>query len=208
MGLLRLNYFRHTKSKLAINKYVERSLNFITKSYSTTTVASDKITNDNKPAEFLEPRLNLWDKLKTEYDDRLQNKTNEAIKVQLPYGQVYDGVSWQTTPNQIYKEINKKLAKDAIVASVNNELWDLNRPLEKDCQVDLLTFENPLAKEVLWHSSAHVLGSALENIYGSLLNTGPATQNGFYYDVYNFGKNVSVFNRRMKILSIWIFPSE
>lgn len=194
MRLLKINYFHDKKLPLKLincSKYA----NFVVQRQSSTSIAGDQITSDNKQAEFLEPRLNLWNALKAEYDDSLKCKPNEPIKVQLQYGRVYDGVSWQSTPNQIYKEINKKLSSDTIVARVNNELWDLNRPLEQDCKVELLNFENPLAKEVLWHSSAHVLGSVLETIYGSLLNTGPPTHNGFFYDVYNFDKNVRYFIR-------------
>lgn len=64
------------------------------------------------------------------------------------------------------------------------ELYDLTRPLEGDCEVELLNWEHPLAKMVFWHSSAHVLGECLEQNYGGHLCIGPPLQQGFYYDAY------------------------
>lgn len=174
--------FRHINCKYAFQLF--------SKNYSTS-VAGEKIESDNKLPEFIERRISLWEKLKIEYDDILQSKKSEPIKITNHYGQVFEGYSWQSTPNQLFKVINKNALKQAIVAKVNNELWDLNRPLEGDCRIELLEFDNPLAKHVLWHSSAHVLGSALESYYGCLLNTGPATNNGFFYDIDNNNKEVS-----------------
>lgn len=148
--------------------------------------------NESNRIEFIQRRLDLWNKLKAVHDEQLQSKASESIKVKLPYGRVYDGVSWQSTPNKIFEEIYKKSAIQPIVAKVDNQLWDLSRPLETNCQLELVTFEDPLGKQVLWHSAAHVLGAALESIYGCLLNTGPATENGFFYDIHNHGKNVSI----------------
>ncbi len=64
------------------------------------------------------------------------------------------------------------------------ELYDLHRPLEGDCLLELLDFEDPLGKMVFWHSSAHVLGEALEIDYGCHLCIGPPLASGFYYDAY------------------------
>ena len=64
------------------------------------------------------------------------------------------------------------------------ELWDLNRPLEGDCHLQLLKFEDKEGKMVFWHSSAHVLGECLECSYGGKLCIGPPTEEGFYYDAY------------------------
>mmetsp|Transcript_38108 Transcript_38108/g.38795 ORF Transcript_38108/g.38795 Transcript_38108/m.38795 type:complete len:784 (+) Transcript_38108:192-2543(+) len=64
------------------------------------------------------------------------------------------------------------------------ELWDLNRPLPGDCSLTLLKFDDPEAKTVFWHSSSHVLGAAIEAIYGAHLTIGPPLQSGFYYDAY------------------------
>ena len=68
-------------------------------------------------------------------------------------------------------------------------MWDLERPLEGDCEIEFVTFEDKEGKVVFWHSSAHILGSALENLYGAYLCIGPPLENGFYYDSY-VGENV------------------
>lgn len=192
MRQLKTIYFHNTNSPFRLLN-CKKFIGSFAKSFSTASIAGEQNIGDNKQAEFIEPRLNLWNKLKAEYEDTLKTRPSEPIKVTLQYGQQYEGVSWHSTPYEIFKEINKHALKHAIVARVNNELWDLNRPLEKDCQLEVLNFENPLAKEVLWHSSAHVLGSALEIVYGCLLNSGPATSNGFFYDIYNNNKLVSSF---------------
>jgi len=71
------------------------------------------------------------------------------------------------------------------------ELWDLSRPLEGDCNIELLKFDNEKAKEVFWHSSAHILGEALESLYGAKLTHGPPTESGFFYDSYMGQTSVS-----------------
>lgn len=163
-------------------KNVSKTTQFLSLRCVSSTVTGEK---ENKQLDFIERRLNLWNKLKAEYDEKLKGKASQPIKVNVQHGSIYEGLAWQSTPYQIYSEINTKSMRSAIVAKVNNELWDLNRPLENDCDVELLTFEDPAAREVFWHSSAHVLGAAIELVYGSLLKTGPPTENGFFYDVYD-----------------------
>lgn len=80
---------------------------------------------------------------------------------------------------------NKATAnEEAAQKAVQGELWDLNRPLVGDCTLQLLKFDEPESKTVFWHSSAHVLGAALESVYGAHLTIGPPLQAGFYYDSY------------------------
>jgi threonyl-tRNA synthetase len=62
-------------------------------------------------------------------------------------------------------------------------LWDLERPLEKSCSLELLPFDDPEGKKVFWHSSAHVLGEASERRFGCDLCIGPPIEDGFYYEV-------------------------
>jgi threonyl-tRNA synthetase len=62
--------------------------------------------------------------------------------------------------------------------------WDLTRPLEGSCKLELLQFEDPKANEAFWHSSAHLLGAALELLYGGHLCVGPPLETGFYYDIF------------------------
>lgn len=63
-------------------------------------------------------------------------------------------------------------------------LWDMNRPLEGDCQLFLKSFKDKEGKATFWHSSAHVLGHALEQKFGVKLSNGPPVKGGFYYDAY------------------------
>ena len=62
----------------------------------------------------------------------------------------------------IAKDISLSLAKKCIVAKVDGELWDLTRPLQKNCSLELLKWNNDDAKQVFWHSSSHVLGQSME----------------------------------------------
>jgi len=64
------------------------------------------------------------------------------------------------------------------------ELWDLGRPLEGSCEIELLDFDDEQGKMVFWHSSAHVLGECLECGYGCHLTVGPPIATGFFYDAY------------------------
>lgn len=59
-----------------------------------------------------------------------------------------------------------------------------NRPLEEDTEIAMLKFDDPEARSVFHHSSAHILGSSLEKLYGCHLCAGPPVEQGFYYDMY------------------------
>ena len=71
-----------------------------------------------------------------------------------------------------------------MVAKVNEELWDLDRPLEGDASLKLLKFTDDEGRYVFWHSSAHILGEAMERRYGGCLCYGPPVDEGFYYDMH------------------------
>lgn len=60
----------------------------------------------------------------------------------------------------------------------------MTRPLEGDCEMQLLTFEDKEGKIVFWHSSAHILGASIEKTFGAYLCTGPPVDPGFFYDAY------------------------
>ncbi len=64
------------------------------------------------------------------------------------------------------------------------QFWDLERPLEGNCLLKIFTFDDPEGKMTFWHTSAHILGAALENLYGVHLCYGPPTSDGFYYDAH------------------------
>lgn len=67
----------------------------------------------------------------------------------------------------------------------------MDRPLEGSCKLQLLKFDDPEAQAVFWHSSAHILGEAMEKVYGGCLCYGPPIQDGFYYDMFIDNDQVS-----------------
>lgn len=111
------------------------------------------------------------------------DKPREAITVTLPDGNTKEGISWETTPMSIALSIAKSLGDRIVIAKVNGNLWDLNRPLEESCSLELIDFENDEGKRVFWHSSAHVLGESCEKHYGGHLCIGPPLEDGFYYEM-------------------------
>lgn len=132
---------------------------------------------------FIQERIQLWDKLKAKHDADLANKITQVIKVTLPDGKEVEGQSWRTTPYQVAQGISQGLADNTVIAKVNGELWDLDRPLEGNCTLQLLKFDDEQGQQVFWHSSAHMFGEAMERIYGGHLCYGPPIENGFYYDM-------------------------
>ncbi|XP_066100364.1 threonine--tRNA ligase 1, cytoplasmic [Saccopteryx bilineata] len=137
--------------------------------------------------EYINTRLEMYNKLKAEHDAILAEKAekdSKPIKVTLPNGNQVDAESWKTTPYQVACGISQGLADSTVVAKVNEVVWDLDRPLEEDCTLALLKFEDEEAQAVYWHSSAHIMGEAMERVYGGCLCYGPPIENGFYYDMY------------------------
>jgi len=84
----------------------------------------------------------------------------------------------------IAKSISNSLAKEVVSITVNQELWDITRPIHSDARIKLHKFDDSEGKLAYWHSSAHLMAEALENLYpGMKFGIGPAIENGFYYDV-------------------------
>lgn len=85
---------------------------------------------------------------------------------------------------ELAKDISPRLAKEALAILVNNEIWDLTRTISEDSSVKILLWDDNEGKHAFWHSSAHLMASALEELYpGIKLWVGPAIESGFYYDV-------------------------
>lgn len=106
------------------------------------------------------------------------------INITLPDGSVrqYEkGVS----SLDVAKSISEGLARKVIAASVDGQVWDLTRPIEKDAAVKLLTWTDKEGKSTFWHSSAHLMAEAVESLFpGVKFWVGPAIeQGGFYYDM-------------------------
>src|ERR1700694_3827373 len=88
-----------------------------------------------------------------------------------------------TRPIDVARSISPRLADDAVVARVNGDLWDLNRPFESDSALQILTSKNPEALEVYRHSTAHLLAAAVLELFPETkLGIGPPIETGFYYD--------------------------
>ncbi|KAK7519932.1 threonyl-tRNA synthetase-like protein [Phyllosticta citriasiana] len=135
------------------------------------------------PPAYFDHRIKIFEELKSKYDEELAKKPREPINVTLPDGKVHVGESWTTSPADIARGISKSLFERTVIARVDGELWDLERPLEKSCNLELLDFEHPEGKKVFWHSSAHILGEAAERRFGCDLCIGPPVEDGFYYEM-------------------------
>ena len=90
-----------------------------------------------------------------------------------------------TTGMAVARAISKSLAKSAMVIEVDGELWDLDRPIEKDARVRLVRQEDAEALPVIRHDCAHVMAEAVQDLFpGTQVTIGPAIENGFYYDFF------------------------
>jgi threonyl-tRNA synthetase len=113
------------------------------------------------------------------------------MKITLPDGSVREYAAG-TTALQIALSISEGLARNVLAAKVNGDVWDANRPIQKDSTVVLLTWNDDLGKSTLWHSSAHLMAEALEALYpGVKFGIGPPVESGFYYDVDLGGQQLS-----------------
>lgn len=132
-------------------------------------------------------RNNLFEELWQKHLKDLAAKDHPSIEVSLDIGdgnaKSVPAKAFETTPGSFLRDVPKDVAAEVVIAKVNGELWDLNRPLEGDSAVVLLPFSNPEARNVFWHSSAHCLGESCEAQFGCLLSHGPPTPQGFFYDM-------------------------
>ena len=105
------------------------------------------------------------------------------IKVTFPDGSVREYAAGSTA-FQIAESISPRLANDILAASVNGEIIEINRPITEDCSIKLHKWDDAEAKHAFWHTSAHLMAEALQELYpGIQFGIGPAIENGFYYDV-------------------------
>lgn len=106
------------------------------------------------------------------------------MRITLPDGSFREYES-QVTPGQIAKEISEGLYRNAVGAIVNDQLWDLERPINFDCHLKIVTKKDKEAPEFFRHTMAHIMAQAVMRIYGEnnvRLGIGPTIENGFYYD--------------------------
>jgi threonyl-tRNA synthetase len=108
--------------------------------------------------------------------------TVATIRVTLPDGSFRE-VASGTTPLAVAESIGPRLAKDAIVASVDGVLVDLDRPIVEDAALQILTSKDRAALDVLRHSTAHATAQAVQELFpGTKIGQGPVIEGGFYYD--------------------------
>ena len=106
-----------------------------------------------------------------------------SINITFPDGSVKQYESG-ITPLQVAESLSSQLARDVLAATVNDKEWDLTRPITEDASLRLHKWEDPEGKHAFWHSSAHLLAEALQELYpGVKFGIGPAIENGFYYDI-------------------------
>ena len=85
---------------------------------------------------------------------------------------------------EVAKSIGMGLYKSACAARVDGQVCDLRTPLDKDCQLEILTFEDEDGKHAFWHTAAHVMAQAVQHLFpGAHFGIGPALENGWYYDI-------------------------
>ena len=105
------------------------------------------------------------------------------IKITFPDGSVRE-YEQGITGYQIAESISPALARNVVSCGVNGETVELNRPINADASIALYKFDDDEGKHTFWHTSAHLLAEALQELYpGIQFGFGPAVENGFFYDV-------------------------
>lgn len=111
------------------------------------------------------------------------------INITLPDGSIKQFEN-PTTAMEVAKSISEGLARNVLCATVNGEVVELNRTINNDCTLKLHTWNDMEGKHTFWHTSAHLLASAVLELYpNAKFGIGPAIENGFYYDI-DFGEQV------------------
>ena len=112
-----------------------------------------------------------------------QNDIKDMIKITFPDNSVREYEAG-VTGLQIAESISPRLAQDVIACGVNGETTELNRPINEDATINLYKWDDAEGKHAFWHTSAHLMAEAIEELYpGTQFGIGPAIENGFYYDV-------------------------
>ncbi len=121
------------------------------------------------------------------------------VKITLPDNSVKE-FEHPVTGYEIAKSISNRLAKDVLSVSVDGQIWDLTREIDKNAKVKLNTWEDREGKETFWHSSAHLMAEAIEQLYpGTKFGIGPTVDTGFYYDIELPGEKQLTENDLQKI---------
>ncbi len=113
------------------------------------------------------------------------------INITLPDGSVKQYAPG-ITALEVAQSISEGLARNVLAAKVNDQVWDATRPITEDATLTLLTWNDAEGKAAFWHSSAHLMAEAIEQLYpGVKFGIGPHIENGFYYDIDFMDYNIS-----------------
>src|SRR5512143_2591181 len=106
----------------------------------------------------------------------------QTVRVTLPDGSVRE-VPKGTTAASLAASIGRGLAKAALACELDGALVDLSTPIDRDCPVRIITFDDPEGKEIYRHSSSHIMAQAVKELFPDVkVAIGPAIEDGFYYD--------------------------
>lgn len=105
------------------------------------------------------------------------------VKVELKDGSILEIENGMSVLD-VAKKISEGLARNAMAGKVDGEVKDLRYPIERDCKLEILTFDDEDGKKAYWHTTAHIMAQAVKRLYGESvkLTIGPSIENGFYYD--------------------------
>jgi threonyl-tRNA synthetase len=141
--------------------------------------------------EYIAHRLAVWDAaVELRASGAAPDPTAAAaaaavpMAISLPDGSVKEGIAGVTTPMNVAMQISETLGRKSLVALVDGVQWDMERPMAGDCQLKICGWDTAEGKSVLWHSTAHMLGEAMECKYKGELCIGPPLEDGFYYDIH------------------------
>ena len=114
--------------------------------------------------------------------DVAAQKTSDKMTITFPDGNKRE-YARGTTRMEIAESISKSLAKASVAVSVNDNLWDLKRPIEGDAQLNIIKRDDEAGLELIRHDAAHILAEAVQELFpGTQVTIGPVIENGFYYD--------------------------
>ncbi|KAL7712739.1 putative threonine--tRNA ligase [Entamoeba marina] len=133
---------------------------------------------------IIDKRRELFQQLENKRTEELLKK---SVDITITHKDIsHKGKSFVTTPQDlipIFAEHGYVTKENPVfVAKVNDKLWDLNRPFESDSTLSFVTFDEDEGRDTFWHSTAHLLGQAMETLYKCVLHTGPATTIDYFYD--------------------------
>lgn len=127
----------------------------------------------------LSERVRVFESLQERQGNRRSSITKETLRIRLADGRTVEGTAGVTTPLVIAK--NERI-RGPLVSRVNGQLWELFRPLEDDCELQLLGFNTAEGKQVLWRTGACVLGGVLEARFGAELCREGVSDTGLFCD--------------------------